>query len=116
MKHKPWVTNLCYNNRDLYVCIYEFICDFHIWILIYEYLHKWINLYMIYILFIIYILNTQLNLYIYMCIWMIICVNMDRKQDIHFKRKEIQRREQVFKVNKILKFSNSKFELDSVRT
>lgn len=47
---------------------------------------------------------------------MIICVNEDRKQDIHFKRKEIQRREQVFKVNKILKFSNSKFELDSVRT
>ena len=44
------------------------------------------------------------------------CVNMDRKQGIHFKRKEIQRREQDFKVNKILKFSNSKFELDSVRT
>lgn len=45
---------------------------------------------------------------------MIICINMDRKQDIHFK-KEMQKRAS-FKVNKILKFNNSKFELDSVKT
>ena len=35
---------------------------------------------------------------------MIICVNMDRKQDIHFKRKEIQRREKILKP---IKFKNS---------
>lgn len=69
---------------------------------------------MIYIIYNLYLKYTVE--FIYVCIWMIICVNMDRKQDIHFKRKEIQRREQVFKVNKILKFNNSKFELDSVKT